>query len=80
MKSNAAYVGVLGTKRNVPKRLEAMRELGVSEEQLKKLHAPIGLEIGAVQPEEIALSILSEMVAVLHGHDRSAEIHKKSVI
>jgi len=80
LKTDAAYVGVLGTKRNVPKRLEVLRELGVSEEQLKKLYAPIGLEIGAVQPEEIALSVLSEMVAVHHGHYRSEEIQKKSVI
>lgn len=61
------YVGVLGTKKNIAKRLETLRELGVSEEQLKKLHAPIGLHIGAETPEEIALSILAEMVTARHG-------------
>ncbi len=80
LKSNAAYVGVLGTKRNVPKRLDALRELGVSEEQLKRLHAPIGLNIGAVQPEEIALSVLAEIVAIHHGVDRQGEIHTKSIL
>ncbi len=80
LKSNAAYVGVLGTKRNVPKRLDALRELGVTEEQLARLHAPIGLEIGAVQPEEIALAVLSEIVAVHHGLERQGEIRQKSIL
>lgn len=80
LKSKAAYVGVLGTKRNVPKRLDVLREMGVSEEQLKHLHAPIGLNIGAVQPEEIALSVLAEIVAVHHGLERQGEFSPKSII
>lgn len=80
LKSKAAYVGVLGTKRNVPKRLDALRELGITEEQLAHLHAPIGLEIGAVQPEEIALSVLAEIVAIHHGLEHQVEIRQKSVI
>jgi xanthine dehydrogenase accessory factor len=80
LKSKAAYVGVLGTKRNVPKRLDALRELGVSEEQLKRLHAPIGLNIGAVQPEEIALSVLAEIVAIHHGLESQGEIQQKSIL
>ncbi|MDP3450006.1 MAG: XdhC family protein [Anaerolineaceae bacterium] len=80
LKSQAAYVGVLGTKRNVGKRLDALRELGVSEELLKRLHAPIGLDIGAVQPEEIALSVLAEIVAVHHGLERQGEISQKSIL
>jgi xanthine dehydrogenase accessory factor len=80
LKSKAAYVGVLGTKRNVPKRLDALRELGVSEEQLTRLHAPIGLNIGAVQPEEIALSVLAEIVAIHHGLESQGEIRQKSII
>lgn len=80
LKSEAAYVGVLGTKRNIPKRLDALREMGVSEEELKRLHAPIGLNIGAVQPEEIALSVLAEIVAAHHGMERQAEVRLKSVI
>ena len=65
--SPTRYVGVLGTRKNIAKRLTALRELGVNDQQLTKLHAPIGLPLGAVLPEEIALSILSEMVAVRHG-------------
>lgn len=77
LKSPAKYVGVLGTKRNIPKRLDALRELGVSEEELKRLHAPIGLDIGSVQPEEIALSVLAEIIAVRHGR---GEVRSKSVL
>jgi xanthine dehydrogenase accessory factor len=80
LKSEAAYVGVLGTKRNVAKRLDALRELGVTEEQLARLHAPIGLDIGAVQPEEIALSVLAEIVAVHHGLERQGQIRQKTIL
>jgi xanthine dehydrogenase accessory factor len=65
--SPARYVGVLGTRKNLGKRFAALRELGVTEEQLARLHAPIGMRLGAVSPEEIALSILAAMVAAKHG-------------
>jgi xanthine dehydrogenase accessory factor len=67
LKSPARYVGVLGTRKNLGKRFEALRELGVTDEQLTHLHAPIGMRLGAVSPEEIALSILAAMVAAKHG-------------
>lgn len=63
----ARYVGVLGTRKNLGKRFVALRELGVTDEQLARLHAPIGMRLGAVSPEEIALSILAAMVAARHG-------------
>jgi xanthine dehydrogenase accessory factor len=65
--SPARYVGVLGTRKNIGKRLAALRELGLTEEQLSRLQAPIGMRLGAVSPEEIALSILAAMVAAKHG-------------
>jgi xanthine dehydrogenase accessory factor len=65
--SPARYVGVLGTRKNIGKRLAALRELGSTEEQLSRLQAPIGIKLGAVSPEEIALSILAAMVAAKHG-------------
>lgn len=64
------YVGVLGTRKNISKRLAALRELGVNEDQLSKLRAPIGIRLGAILPDEIALSILSEMVTAKHGLPR----------
>jgi xanthine dehydrogenase accessory factor len=80
LKSQARYVGVLGTRRNVAKRLDALRELGATEEELLHLHAPIGLEIGAVEPEEIALAVLSEIVAVRHGLENHGTLKSKSII
>jgi xanthine dehydrogenase accessory factor len=67
LKSSARYVGVLGTRKNLGKRFAALRELGVTDEQLARLQAPIGMRLGAVSPEEIALSILAAMVAAQHG-------------
>jgi len=67
LKSPARYVGVLGARKNIGKRLAALREMGVSDEQFERLHAPIGLKLGAIMPDEIALSVLAEMVAVRHG-------------
>jgi xanthine dehydrogenase accessory factor len=65
--SPARYVGVLGARKNLGKRHAVLRELGVTDEQLARLQAPIGMRLGAVSPEEIALSILAAMVAAKHG-------------
>jgi xanthine dehydrogenase accessory factor len=64
--SPARYVGVLGTRKKIPQRFAALRELGVTDEQLSRLHTPIGMNLGAVLPDEIALSILAEMIAARH--------------
>jgi xanthine dehydrogenase accessory factor len=73
LKSPARYVGVLGTRKNTGKRLVALRELGVTDEQFSHLHAPIGLNLGAVLPDEIALSILAEMITAKHGMLKTRE-------
>ncbi len=65
--SPVRYVGVLGARKNIDKRLASLRELGATDEQLSRLRAPIGLNLGAIAPEEIALSILAEMVSARHG-------------
>lgn len=58
-----AFLGVLGSRRTHEKRLQRLRADGLSEEQLAQIHAPIGLDIGARSPAEIAVSILAEIVA-----------------
>ena len=73
--SPARYVGVLGTRKKIPQRFAALRELGVTDQQLSRLRAPIGLHLGAIQPEEIALSILAEMVTAKHGLPKTQETH-----
>lgn len=59
------YIGALGSKKTHARRLERLRAKGVSEESLARIHAPIGLAIGAVSPSEIALAIMAEITARL---------------
>jgi xanthine dehydrogenase accessory factor len=65
--TNPFYIGMIGSKRRTNIVLEKLREEGADEEQLKKVRAPIGLDIGAVSPEEVALAILAEIVAERRG-------------
>ncbi|HEY8476347.1 MAG TPA: XdhC/CoxI family protein [Chloroflexota bacterium] len=71
--SPARYVGAIGSRKTSQERAERLRRQGVTEDQLRRLHAPIGLPLGGRSPEEIALSILSEIVAVRYGR-RSAVV------
>jgi xanthine dehydrogenase accessory factor len=61
------YVGLIGSKRRTNIVLERLREAGVDEKYLREVRAPVGLDIGAVSPQEVALSILAEIVAERHG-------------
>jgi len=65
--SPARYVGALGSKKTHARRVAALQEAGVTEEQIARIHAPIGLNIGARRPEEIAVSITAEIIAVMNG-------------
>jgi xanthine dehydrogenase accessory factor len=65
--ANPFYIGMIGSKRRTNIVLEKLREEGAYEEQLKKVRAPIGLDIAAVSPEEVALAILAEIVAERRG-------------
>src|SRR5438128_2254710 len=61
------YIGLIGSKAKVKKIFDALVEEGMPIECLSRIHAPIGLDIGAVSPEEIAVSILAELIAVRRG-------------
>lgn len=67
IESPAAYVGMIGSRRKVSLILEHLRKKGVPEAAIERVHAPIGLNIGAETPEEIAVSILAEIIQVRKG-------------
>ncbi|MFN9029920.1 MAG: XdhC family protein [Betaproteobacteria bacterium] len=68
LKSDAFYVGAIGSQKNQAKRKERLVEFGVTPEQLKKLHGPVGIKNGARTPPEIAVSILAELTAQKYGY------------
>jgi xanthine dehydrogenase accessory factor len=61
------YVGLIGSRAKVKRIFDALREDGTAPDTLRTVHAPIGLDIGAITPQEIAVSILAELIAVKHG-------------
>ena len=63
----APYVGVIGSRKRWQHTKELLREDGLSEEQLARFHSPIGLELNAETPEEIAVSILAEVIMLRRG-------------
>jgi xanthine dehydrogenase accessory factor len=67
LKTEAFYVGAIGSRVNNARRRERLREFDLSEEQIAKLHGPIGIYIGSKTPYEIAVSILAELTAVKNG-------------
>ena len=69
LRSDAGYVGVLGSKRRLAERLARLKALGLSETEIGRLHAPIGLPLAGKSPWEIAVSVIAEVVQAL----RSAE-------
>jgi xanthine dehydrogenase accessory factor len=63
--SGYGYIGMIGSRRKVLKVYDELRGLGVKSELLSQVHAPIGIDIGADSPDEIAISVLAEVLAVL---------------
>ncbi|HEY7289608.1 MAG TPA: XdhC family protein [Vicinamibacterales bacterium] len=68
------YLGLIGSRAKVARIYDALVESQMPTEVLQRVHAPIGLDIGAVTPQEIAVSILAELIAVKHGKEHPAEM------
>jgi xanthine dehydrogenase accessory factor len=76
LRADCFYIGALGSRKTHAKRLERMHAEGFSDAVLKRIHAPIGLDIGAVSPAEIAISIAGEIIAELRRKTMRAETEK----
>ncbi|UCH19451.1 MAG: XdhC family protein [Deltaproteobacteria bacterium] len=79
LKKGAAYVGLIGSRRRVRIVLEGLENVGISRKRLQEVFTPIGLPIGAESPDEIALSIISELVCVRRKGAAQARILRKAV-
>ncbi len=67
LNSPVRYIGALGSPKTHARRVKALKEMGVSDAQLARIHAPVGLNLRAKGPQEIALSIIAEIIAVKRG-------------
>jgi len=72
LRHDVGYVGAIGSRKTGEERAERLMKTGLTEAQVKRIHGPIGLNIGGKIPEEIALAIMAEIVATRHGKDPGA--------
>jgi len=66
LRSDAFYIGALGSRRTHARRVDRLREAGFNDKEIGRIHAPIGLNIGAISPAEISISILGQITEILH--------------
>ncbi len=72
----ARYIGMIGSKRKAIEVLKELEKEGLPRRQLERVHSPMGLEIGAISPEEIAVSVVAELIAVRRGADITQPVTK----
>jgi xanthine dehydrogenase accessory factor len=72
------YVGALGSRKTHAKRVERLLGMGVTQEELSRIHSPIGLDIGAASPAEIAVAVLAQIIAAFRSRGIAAEKTEKA--
>ncbi len=70
LRSDAFYIGSLGSKRTHGKRVERLKEVGLTDRQIGRIHAPVGLDLGSVSPAEIAVATLAQVTLAMRGPRR----------
>jgi xanthine dehydrogenase accessory factor len=80
LRSNAGYIGAMGSRRAQDKRRERLLAKGIEDAELERISAPIGLDLGALTAEETALSIIGEIVAMRHGRNGGRLAHAQGRI
>jgi xanthine dehydrogenase accessory factor len=73
LKAGCFYVGALGSRKTHAKRVERLAAMGATAEELARIHSPIGVEIGAASPAEIAVAVLAEIIAAFRSRGAVAE-------
>ena len=77
--TQARYIAMIGSKRKVINVLKELEADGIPRERMERIHAPMGLEIGAISPEEIAISVVAEMIAVRRNAESDWRAISKSL-
>ncbi|MCH8319441.1 MAG: XdhC family protein, partial [Acidobacteria bacterium] len=67
LESPCRYIGALGSRKTHARRVASLKEMGITDEQLSRIHAPIGLNLGGRRPAEIAVAILGQIIAIRNG-------------
>jgi xanthine dehydrogenase accessory factor len=80
LRSDAGYIGAMGSRRAQASRRERLLAQGITEDELARIAAPIGLDLGALTAEETALSVMAEVIAVRHGHPGGRLAHARGRI
>ncbi len=72
LKTNARYIGMIGSRRKIAMVFERLQEEGLTKKDIDRVHAPIGVDIGAETPEEIAVSIVAELISIRAGREKAS--------